>query len=76
MIDFKKKKNLLIFFCFPIILFGQKIQPFGLETVGKYPFKINLFDGVNSTFKWYLNNLNYYSSIKAKDATKRVGLKK
>ena len=38
--------------------------------------KTNLFDGLNSTFKWYLNNLNYYSSIKAKDATKRVGLKK
>ena len=38
--------------------------------------KTNLFDGLNSTFKWYLNNLNYYSSIKTKDATKRVGLKK
>ena len=39
------KKLLLIFFFLPIIGFGQKIQPFGLETVGKYPFKINLFDG-------------------------------
>ena len=39
------KKLLLILFCFPIIGFGQKTQPFGLETVGKYPFKINLFDG-------------------------------
>ena len=39
------KKLLLILLCLPMILFGQKIQPFGLETVGKYPFKINLFDG-------------------------------
>ena len=38
--------------------------------------KTNLSNGLNSTFKWYLNNLNYYSSIKVKDATKRVGLKK
>ena len=38
--------------------------------------KTNLSDGLNSTFKWYLNNLNYFSSIKIKDATKRIGLKK
>ena len=38
--------------------------------------KTNLSNGLNSTFKWYLNNLNYFSSIKIKDATKRIGLKK
>ena len=31
--------------------------------------------GIDLTFKWYLNNLKYYSSIKMKDATKRIGLK-
>ena len=38
--------------------------------------KTNLTNGLNSTFMWYLNNLNYYSSIKIKHATKRIGLKK
>ncbi len=38
--------------------------------------KTDLSSGLNSTFNWYLNNLNYYSSIRLKGATKRVGLKK
>ena len=38
--------------------------------------KINIANGLNLTFKWYLNNLKYYSSIKMKDITKRIGLKK
>ena len=38
--------------------------------------KINITNGLNLTFKWYLNNLKYYASIKMKDATKRIGLKK
>ena len=42
----------------------------------KWKPKINLINGLNLTFKWYLNNLKYYSSIKIKDATKRIGLKK
>jgi dTDP-glucose 4,6-dehydratase len=42
----------------------------------KWKPKTNLPNGLNSTFKWYLNNLNYYSSIKIKDASKRLGLKK
>ncbi len=42
----------------------------------KWKPKINLNKGINLTFKWYLNNLQYYSSIKMKEATKRIGLKK
>jgi len=42
----------------------------------KWKPKINLNEGINLTFKWYLNNLQYYSSIKMKEATKRIGLKK
>jgi dTDP-glucose 4,6-dehydratase len=41
----------------------------------KWKPKINLNNGINLTFKWYLNNLQYYSSIKIKEATKRIGLK-
>ena len=37
--------------------------------------KINLIKGLNLTFKWYLSNLQYYSSLKMKEATKRIGLK-
>ena len=42
----------------------------------KWKPKINLKNGINLTIKWYLNNLKYYSSIKMKEATKRIGLKK
>ncbi len=42
----------------------------------KWKPKIDLIKGLNLTFKWYLSNLQYYSSIKMKDATKRIGLKK
>ena len=38
--------------------------------------KMNLANGLNSTFKWYLENLQYYSSFKMNKATKRIGLKK
>jgi len=41
----------------------------------KWKPKINLNNGMNLTFKWYLNNLRYFSSIKIKEATKRIGLK-
>jgi len=40
----------------------------------KWKPKINLINGMNLTFKWYLNNLKYYSSIQIKEATKGVGL--
>jgi len=42
----------------------------------KWRPKINIIEGLNSTFNWYLNNLKYYSSIEMKNATKRIGLKK
>ena len=42
----------------------------------KWRPKINLIKGLNLTFKWYLSNLQYYSSLKMKEATKRIGLKK
>ena len=42
----------------------------------KWKPKTNLINGLNLTFNWYLNNLKYYSSIKMKEATKRIGLKK
>ena len=42
----------------------------------KWKSKINIANGLNLTFKWYLNNLKYYSSIKMKEATKRIGIKK
>ena len=42
----------------------------------KWKPKINLENGINLTIKWYLSNLKYYSSIKMKEATKRIGLKK
>ena len=40
----------------------------------KWKPKINLINGLNLTFKWYLNNLKYYSNFKMSDATKRIGL--
>jgi len=42
----------------------------------KWKPKINLSNGMNLTFKWYLNNQKYFSSIKIKEATKRIGLRK
>ena len=42
----------------------------------KWKPKINLIKGLNLTFKWYLSNLKYYSTLKMKEATKRIGLKK
>jgi len=42
----------------------------------KWKPKTNFKDGLEKTFDWYLNNLNYYSSINLKNAIKRIGLKK
>ena len=42
----------------------------------KWRPKTNLSNGLKKTFMWYLNNIDYYSSINLKDATKRIGLKK
>ena len=41
----------------------------------KWKPKINLINGIKLTFKWYLDNLKYYSNFKMSDATKRLGLK-
>jgi len=41
----------------------------------KWKTKTNLSTGLNLTFKWYLKNINYYSSLKMTEATKRIGLK-
>ena len=38
--------------------------------------KKSLADGLHRTFTWYLNNLGYYNSLKTRNSTKRVGLKK
>ena len=38
--------------------------------------KVNLKDGLKKTFMWYYNNLDYYSSLKSKNSTKRIGLKR
>tara|TARA_Y100000389_G_C17404786_1_gene487440 strand:- start:310 stop:1329 length:1020 start_codon:yes stop_codon:yes gene_type:complete len=42
----------------------------------KWKPKTDFKEGLKKTFMWYLNNLDYYSSINIKNATKRIGLKK
>ncbi|MDC1159218.1 dTDP-glucose 4,6-dehydratase [Candidatus Pelagibacter sp.] len=37
--------------------------------------KTGFTKGLNKTFEWYLDNPDYYSSIKIKEAVKRIGLK-
>ena len=37
--------------------------------------KINLTDGLNKTFAWYLNNLSYFKTLDQKDINMRLGLK-
>ncbi len=39
----------------------------------KWKPKINFLDGINMTFKWYLNNKKYYRSLDKKDIIKRLG---
>ncbi len=38
--------------------------------------KIKFSDGINKTFIWYLNNIDYYKSISKKDIVNRLGTKK
>ena len=38
--------------------------------------KVNLVDGLEMTFKWYLNNLSYFKTLNQKDIKLRFGLKK
>jgi dTDP-glucose 4,6-dehydratase len=41
----------------------------------KWKPKIRFKDGLMQTFKWYLNNLDYFKSLNKKDIIKRLGLK-
>tara|TARA_B100001123_G_scaffold190700_1_gene217596 strand:- start:1414 stop:2433 length:1020 start_codon:yes stop_codon:yes gene_type:complete len=39
----------------------------------KWKPKTSFINGINKTFKWYLNNKKYYKSINKKDIIKRLG---
>ncbi len=41
----------------------------------KWTPKTNFNEGIKKTFKWYLNNNNYYKSLPKKDINKRLGSK-
>tara|TARA_B100000029_G_scaffold488894_1_gene546058 strand:+ start:2369 stop:3397 length:1029 start_codon:yes stop_codon:yes gene_type:complete len=41
----------------------------------KWKTKINLKEGLENTFQWYLNNANFFTSISKKLYDKRLGLK-
>ena len=40
----------------------------------KWKSKMNLDQGLISTFKWYLNNMKFFSSVPKKLYNKRLGL--
>ena len=40
----------------------------------KWKSKINLKLGLQNTFNWYFKNMKYYTSLKKKDITNRLGL--
>jgi len=42
----------------------------------KWKSKINLKKGLENTFKWYFENMKYYTTLKKKDITKRLGIVK
>ena len=42
----------------------------------KWKSKINLKKGLENSFDWYFRNMKYYTSLKKKDITKRLGLMK
>ena len=39
----------------------------------KWKAKINIKKGLENTFEWYLKNMRYYTTIKKRDITKRLG---
>ncbi len=41
----------------------------------KWKYKISFSKGLENTFAWYKNNLNYYKKISRKNITSRLGLK-
>tara|TARA_E500000178_G_scaffold77692_1_gene75752 strand:- start:11964 stop:12986 length:1023 start_codon:yes stop_codon:yes gene_type:complete len=42
----------------------------------KWKSKINLKKGLENTFNWYFQNMKYYTTLKKKDITKRLGVVK
>ncbi len=40
----------------------------------KWKSKVNLEKGLENTFDWYSENMEYYTTLKKKDITKRLGL--
>ena len=42
----------------------------------KWKSKVNLKKGLENTFDWYFKNMNYYTTLKKKDITKRLGILK
>ena len=42
----------------------------------KWKSKINLRKGLENTFNWYFENMKYYTTLKKKDITKRLGIVK
>ena len=42
----------------------------------KWKSKVNLKEGLENTFNWYFKNMKYYTTLKKKDITKRLGIVK
>ena len=42
----------------------------------KWKSKVNLKKGLENTFNWYFQNMKYYTTLKKKDITKRLGIVK
>ena len=42
----------------------------------KWKFKIKINEGLITTFKWYLENKNFFTSVKNKDFVNRIGNKR
>ena len=40
----------------------------------KWKSKINLKKGLENTFNWYFENMEYYTTLKKKDITNRLGV--
>ena len=40
----------------------------------RWKSKVNLKKGLENTFDWYFKNMKYYTTLKKKDITKRLGL--
>jgi len=40
----------------------------------KWKSKVNLKKGLENTFDWYFKNMKYYTTLKKKDITKRLGV--